>query len=121
VRAKRSEVLPQTTRTPSTAENNSGPVVTAAGTDSSAGPGAGRAEEDFFWAVVYELRQPLTSLTGQAQLARRFLTTDPLRAGEALDVVMAQVKRIDRVLAELHGRARPTEQHSMPPREIQAS
>lgn len=66
------------------------------------------SEEDFFWAVVHELRQPLTSITGQTQLAKRLLTTDPLRAGEALDLVVAQVGRIDRVLTELRARARPT-------------
>jgi signal transduction histidine kinase len=65
-------------------------------------------EEDFFWAVVYELRQPLTSITGQAQLAKRLLATDPLRAGEALDLVVAQVGRIDRVLTELRARAGST-------------
>jgi signal transduction histidine kinase len=68
-------------------------------------------EEDFFWAVVHELRQPLTSIAGQAQLAKRLLTTDPLRADEALDLVVAQVGRIDRVLTELRARAQPTTHH----------
>jgi signal transduction histidine kinase len=77
-------------------------------TDSTNGWGTGPDEEDFFWAVVHELRQPLTSITGQAQLAKRLLTTDPLRAGEALDHVVAQVGRIDRVLTELHARTRLT-------------
>ncbi len=63
-------------------------------------------EVDFFWTVVHELRQPLTSITGKAQLAKRLLMTDPLRASEALDHVLAQIGQVDRVLSELHERAR---------------
>jgi K+-sensing histidine kinase KdpD len=104
VRAKRSADHPQTTRTARSAEPTGGPIGTL--TYSTAGPDAGRVEVDFFWAVVHELRQPLTSITGKAQLAKRLLTSDPRRASEALDQVVAQIGRVDRVLTELHDRAR---------------
>ena len=65
-----------------------------------------RPEIDFYDAVVYDLRQPLTSITAEVQLAKRLLRADPARAGEALDLVSAYVTRIDRLLVELRDRAR---------------
>jgi signal transduction histidine kinase len=61
---------------------------------------------DFYDSVVYTLRQPLTSITGQAQLAKRLLETDPSRAGDALDQVVTQIARINLMLGELRDRAR---------------
>jgi signal transduction histidine kinase len=63
-------------------------------------------EVDFFWMVVYELRQPLTAITGNVQLARRFIDTDPRRVTEALDEVVTMITRLDRLLVDLHERAR---------------
>jgi signal transduction histidine kinase len=63
-------------------------------------------EIDFCDSVVYELRQPLTSITGQVQLARRLLETDPPRAREALDHVVTQIARVNLMLGELRDRAR---------------
>jgi signal transduction histidine kinase len=63
-------------------------------------------EMDFYDTVVCELRQPLTSITAEVQLAKRLLKTDPSRAGEALDLVVQYITRIDRLLVELRDRAR---------------
>lgn len=64
------------------------------------------AEIDFFWMVVYELRQPLSSITGDIELAKRFLNSEPVRALRSLDHAATQISRIDRLLVELHDRAR---------------
>lgn len=56
--------------------------------------------------MVYELRQPLSSITGELQLAKRFLMSDPARAARSLEQAMSQIARIDRLLDELHDRAR---------------
>ena len=64
------------------------------------------SEEDFYGTVVYELRQPLTALNGQIQLAKRLLETDPSRASEALDQVVTQIARLNLMLVELRDRAR---------------
>ena len=61
---------------------------------------------DFYGTVVCELREPLTAITAEVQLAKRWLKTDPSRAGEALDLVVQYVSRIDRLLVELRDRAR---------------
>jgi signal transduction histidine kinase len=63
-------------------------------------------EIDFCDSVVFELRQPLTSVTGRVQLAKRLLATDPSRASEALDQVVTQIARINLMLVELRDRAR---------------
>jgi signal transduction histidine kinase len=63
-------------------------------------------EMDFYGTVVCELREPLTAITAEVQLAKRWLKTDPSRAGEALDLVVQYVTRIDRQLVELRDRAR---------------
>lgn len=56
---------------------------------------------DFFSTGLHELRTPLTSVIGQAQLARRFVKKDPVRAGEALDRTLDQAIRMNRLLDEL--------------------
>lgn len=61
---------------------------------------------DFYGTVVCELREPLTAITAEVQLAKRWMKTDPSRAGEALDLVVQYVSRIDRLLVELRDRAR---------------
>ncbi len=66
-------------------------------------------DNDFYGTVVYELRQPLTALNGQVQLAKRLLETDPSRATEALDQVVTQIARINMMLVELRDRARDAE------------
>ena len=63
-------------------------------------------EIDFCDSVVCELRQPLTSITGHVQLAKRSLATDPSRASDALDQVVMQIARINLMLVELRDRAR---------------
>jgi signal transduction histidine kinase len=64
---------------------------------------------DFYEGVVSELRQPLTTISGNAQLAKRLIRTDPDRAGEALDQVVAQIGRMKLLLGELRDRARDTD------------
>jgi signal transduction histidine kinase len=64
---------------------------------------------DFYGSVVAELRQPLTTISGQAQLAKQLMRTDPDRASEALDHVVAQIGRMKMLLGELRDRARDAE------------
>jgi len=64
---------------------------------------------DFYERVVTELRQPLTTISGNAQLAKRLLRTDPDHASEALDQVVAQIGRVKMLLGELRDRARDTD------------
>ena len=59
------------------------------------------AAADFFSMAVHELRTPLTSIAGQAQRAQRFVTTDPPRAAEALDVIVEQSNRMKRLISDL--------------------
>ena len=56
---------------------------------------------DFFSTALHELRTPLTSIIGQAQLARRFVEKNPVRAVEALDRTLDQAKRMNRLITEL--------------------
>jgi CheY-like chemotaxis protein len=56
---------------------------------------------DFFSTALHELRTPLTSIIGQAQLARRFIEKDPVRAVDALDRALDQAKRMNRLMTEL--------------------
>jgi signal transduction histidine kinase len=64
------------------------------------------AVADFFSMAVHELRNPLTSIEGQAQRAQKFITTDPVRAGEALDVIREQTRRMNRLIGDLLDHAR---------------
>lgn len=66
------------------------------------------APADFFSTAVHELRTPLTSVIGQAQLARRYLTRDVAHAGEAIDRVIEQANRMNRLIGELLDHARVT-------------
>jgi signal transduction histidine kinase len=54
----------------------------------------------FFGTVVHELRQPLTAISIQIQLARR-LARDSEHQGIALDRAFVQVARMDRLITEL--------------------
>ena len=64
--------------------------------------------EEFCWSVIFELRQPMTAISGNVQRAQLLLHTNPSGAREALDTVVAQIARIDRVLVELYERERRT-------------
>lgn len=59
------------------------------------------AEMDLLANTVHELRSPLTSLSGQVQLARRYVAKDPARELDALNLALAQVARMERLLDEL--------------------
>jgi signal transduction histidine kinase len=63
-------------------------------------------EVEFCESIVSELRQPLTNIKGGVQLAKRMLETDPTRASETLDQVVAQIGRLNLMLVELRDRAR---------------
>jgi signal transduction histidine kinase len=69
----------------------------------------GDPELDFYGSVVAELRQPLTTISGNAQLAKQLMRTDPDRASEALNQVVAQIGRMKMLLGELRDRARDSE------------
>jgi signal transduction histidine kinase len=66
-------------------------------------------EDDFYGAIVSELRQPLTTISGTAQLAKRLMKTDPDGATEALEQLVKQVGRINLLIAEIRDRARDAE------------
>jgi signal transduction histidine kinase len=70
------------------------------------------AEKDLFATTVHELRSPLTTISGQVQLARRFVAKDATREREALSVALAQVARMDRLLDELVDLSRATSSES---------
>ncbi|HEY7624754.1 MAG TPA: hypothetical protein VIA63_06985 [Candidatus Limnocylindria bacterium] len=63
-------------------------------------------EDGFVEDAIYELRQRLTLITGDAQRAKHFAKNDLPRATEALDRVISEVARLDRQLAILLDRAR---------------
>jgi signal transduction histidine kinase len=82
--------VPETPQAPITiVPEPSGPSVSAS------------AEMDFLATTVHDLRSPLTSISGEVQLARRFISRDPARARQALDLAMAQVARMVGLLDEL--------------------
>jgi signal transduction histidine kinase len=56
---------------------------------------------DYFGIAVHELRTPLMSISGQAQLAQRYVGKDPKRAADALTRVLEQTKRMDRLIGDL--------------------
>jgi K+-sensing histidine kinase KdpD len=62
-------------------------------------------EIDFCDSVVYELRQPLTSINGAVLRAKKLLKTDPAGAHEVLEQVVAQIARMNLMLVELRDRA----------------
>ena len=59
------------------------------------------AVSDYFGIAVHELRTPLMSISGQAQLAQRYVEKDPKRAAEALTKVLEQTRRMDRLIGDL--------------------
>jgi CheY-like chemotaxis protein/two-component sensor histidine kinase len=63
-------------------------------------------EVHLFDTVVHELRQPLTVIRGQLQLGRRHIRTDPDRVHTAIDLSIAQVDRMTRLLGDLLDSAR---------------
>ena len=77
-------------------------------------PGVGSAASaewapaDFFSTAVHELRTPLTSVLGQAQLALRYIDTDPARARSAIERTIEQAGRMNRLIGELLDHARVT-------------
>lgn len=74
----------------------------------SAGAAAEWVPADFFSTAVHELRTPLTSILGQAQLARRYVDSDPARARAAVDRVIEQSVRMNRLIGDLLNNARVT-------------
>ena len=56
---------------------------------------------DFFGIAVHELRTPLMSISGQAQLAQRYVEKDPKRAADALTKLLEQTKRMDKLIGDL--------------------
>ncbi|HJW48949.1 MAG TPA: ATP-binding protein [Candidatus Limnocylindria bacterium] len=59
------------------------------------------AVSDFFGVAVHELRTPLMSISGQAQLAQRYVEKDPKRATDALTKLLEQTKRMDKLIGDL--------------------
>jgi len=59
------------------------------------------AVSDFFGIAVHELRTPLMSISGQAQLAQRYIEKDPKRAADALSKLLEQTKRMDKLIGDL--------------------
>jgi len=62
-------------------------------------------EIDFCDAVVFELRQPITTINGNVLLAKRLAETDPSGAIHALEQVVTQIARLNMLLVELRDRA----------------
>lgn len=56
---------------------------------------------DFVNAVVHELRQPLSVIRGQMQLARRHIGKDPARVQMSIDLAIAQVDRMNGMIGEV--------------------
>jgi signal transduction histidine kinase len=63
-------------------------------------------EVHLFDTVVHELRQPLTVIRGQLQLGRRQIGKDADRVRAAIDISVAQVDRMTRLLGDLLDSAR---------------
>jgi signal transduction histidine kinase len=59
------------------------------------------AVSDFFGIAVHELRTPLMSISGQAQLAQRYIEKDPKRAADALTKLLEQTKHMDKLIGDL--------------------
>ena len=63
-------------------------------------------ETDLFGMVVHELRGPLTVMRGQVQLARRRIGQDPERQRGPIDLAIAQMDRMAKLITELLDHAR---------------
>lgn len=61
---------------------------------------------EFASALAHELNQPLTAVLTNAQVARRYLTSDPPRAEETVDLldrIIGDDKRAAGIIGQLHG------------------
>ena len=74
-----------------------GPVYLSAVRDVSERRALERMQEDFLAMVGHDLRSPLTALKGQAQLMKRRRAYSE----QAVDAILAQVDRMDRLVADL--------------------
>jgi signal transduction histidine kinase len=72
------------------------------------GASAEWAPVDFFSTAVHELRTPLTSVLGQAQLALRYVESDPAKARAAIEHTIEQASRMNGLIGELLDHARIT-------------
>ena len=72
------------------------------------GASAEWAPVDFFNTAVHELRTPLTSVLGQAQLALRYVESDPAKARAAIEHTIDQASRMNGLIGELLDHARIT-------------
>jgi signal transduction histidine kinase len=61
---------------------------------------------DLFATAVHELKNPLTTLSGQLQLAHKYLGRDEARGRRAMDLAMEQVARMIRLMSELQDHLR---------------
>lgn len=75
--------------------------LTRVSTHASRRPSTSAPTMDLLATTVHELRSPLTTISGQVQLARRFVARDEARERDALNLALAQVARMDRLLDEL--------------------
>jgi len=64
-------------------------------------PTAASPETELFAMIVHELRQPLTVIRGQLQLGRRQIGRDEVRERETMDLAIAQVDRMEKLLTAL--------------------
>ena len=62
--------------------------------------------EEFCWSVIFQLRQPMTAISGHAQRAQHLLETNPHSASRAMDEVLKQIAKMDNLLLELQARER---------------
>lgn len=67
-------------------------------TDPSGPSMADWTKTDFFTTAIHELKTPLTVISGQLQRARRLMTNDPERGRGAMDLALAQITRMDRLI-----------------------
>jgi len=64
------------------------------------------AKTDIFSAAIHELKTPLTTISGQMQLARKLMTSNPARGRAAMDLAFGQIGRMTRLIAELQDQIR---------------
>lgn len=60
-----------------------------------------RAREDFLSIATHELRTPVTSIKGYAQLALRAVDHDPARLRQTLETLDGQTDRLSRLITQL--------------------
>jgi signal transduction histidine kinase len=64
------------------------------------------AKTDIFSAAIHELKTPLTTISGQMQLARKLMTTNPERGRAAMDLAFGQIGRMTRLISGLQDQIR---------------